>query len=95
MGGRLRDWKQDIKLTAALFSGIAPTINVLKNSPFRGLGGLMNIPSLIFWAIFVLPLIAFLVWLMRQDKRKGTSGLVVLAIILIGCIVYMYFKGQF
>ncbi len=55
----------------------------------------MNIPSLIFWAIFVLPLIAFLIWLMRQDKRKGTAGLVVLAIIVIGGIVYMYLKGQF
>jgi K+ transporter len=34
--------------------------------------------SLIFWAIFVLPLIAFLVWVMRQDKRKGKMGLIVL-----------------
>ncbi|HEY4322335.1 MAG TPA: hypothetical protein VGN20_00075 [Mucilaginibacter sp.] len=56
----------------------------------------MNIPSLIFWAVFVLPLVAFLVWLMRQDKRKGVTGLVVLAIIVIGGIVYMYLqtKGQ-
>jgi hypothetical protein len=52
----------------------------------------MSIPSLIFWAIFVLPLVAFLVWIMRQDKRKGATGLVVLAIIVIGGIVYMYLK---
>jgi len=55
----------------------------------------MNAPSLIFWAIFVLPLIAFLVWLMRQDKRKGITGLVVLAATVIGCLVYMYFTKQF
>ena len=52
----------------------------------------MSFPSLIFWAIFVLPLVAFLIWLMRQDKRKGTMGLIVLAIIVIGGIVYMYAK---
>ena len=52
----------------------------------------MNIPSLIFWAIFVLPLVAFLIWLMRQDKRKGATGLIVLAVIVIGGIVYMYMK---
>jgi cbb3-type cytochrome oxidase subunit 3 len=52
----------------------------------------MNIPSLIFWAVFVLPFVAFLVWLMRQDKRKGVTGLVVLAIMVIGGIVYMYWK---
>jgi hypothetical protein len=52
----------------------------------------MNIPSLIFWAIFVLPLVAFLIWLMRQDKRKGSIGLIVLAITVIGGIVYMYLK---
>ncbi|GGH13153.1 hypothetical protein [Mucilaginibacter phyllosphaerae] len=52
----------------------------------------MNIPSLIFWAFFVLPLVAFLIWLMRQDKRKGVTGLIVLAITVIGCIAYMYWK---
>jgi hypothetical protein len=52
----------------------------------------MNIPSLIFWAVFVLPLVAFLIWLMRQDKRKGIVGLVVLAVIVVGGIVYMYVK---
>jgi cbb3-type cytochrome oxidase subunit 3 len=54
----------------------------------------MNIPSLIFWAVFVLPLVAFLVWIMRQDKRKGAKGLFVLAIIVIGGIVYMYVKTK-
>jgi hypothetical protein len=52
----------------------------------------MSIPSIIFFSIFVLPLVVFFVWLMRQDKRKGASGLIVLAIIVIGGIVYMYLK---
>ncbi|WP_428329826.1 hypothetical protein [Mucilaginibacter sp.] len=54
----------------------------------------MNIPSLIFWAVFVLPLVVFLIWLMRQDKRKGATGLVVLAIMVIGGIIYMYVKTK-
>jgi cbb3-type cytochrome oxidase subunit 3 len=53
---------------------------------------IMNIPSLIFWAVFVLPLVAFLVWIMRQDKRRGVTGLIVLAIMVVGCIAYMYWK---
>jgi hypothetical protein len=54
----------------------------------------MSAPSLIFWLIFVLPLVAFLIWLMRQDKRKGLIGLVVLAIIVIGAIVYTIVKND-
>jgi cbb3-type cytochrome oxidase subunit 3 len=54
----------------------------------------MSLPSLIFWAFFVLPFVAFLIWLMRQDKRKGKTGLIVLAIMVIGCIVYMYWKTK-
>ncbi len=52
----------------------------------------MNFPSLIFWAIFVLPLVALLIWVMRQDKRKGKLGLFVLAVIVIGGIIYMYLR---
>jgi cbb3-type cytochrome oxidase subunit 3 len=54
----------------------------------------MNFPSLIFYAVFVLPLVAFLIWLMRQDKRKGKIGLIVLAIMVIGGIAYMYWKTK-
>lgn len=54
----------------------------------------MGLPSFIFWAVMVLPLVAFLVWLMRQDKRKGSTGLIVLAVIVIGGIVYMYMKTK-
>jgi hypothetical protein len=52
----------------------------------------MSIPSIIFFSVFVLPLVAFFIWLMRQDKRRGITGLLVLAIIVIGGIVYMYLK---
>ena len=52
----------------------------------------MSILSIIFWAVFVLPFVAFLVWLIRQDKRRAKTGLIVLAITVIGCIVYMYWK---
>ncbi|MGN6640401.1 MAG: hypothetical protein ACTHJ8_15935 [Mucilaginibacter sp.] len=52
----------------------------------------MSFPSLIFFLVFLLPLVAFLIWLMRQDKRKGIVGLIVVAIIVIGGIVWMYLK---
>jgi uncharacterized RDD family membrane protein YckC len=52
----------------------------------------MTGPNLIFWVIFVIPLVAFLVWLMRQDKRKGKIGLIVLAVIVISAVVYTIVK---
>jgi hypothetical protein len=54
----------------------------------------MSIPSLIFWLVFVVPLVIFLIWLMRQDKHNGKTGLIVLAIMVIGGIVYMYWKTK-
>ncbi|WP_345104666.1 hypothetical protein [Mucilaginibacter panaciglaebae] len=54
----------------------------------------MTGPSLIFWIIFVIPLVAFLIWLMRQDKRKGWIGLVVLAVIVVGAVVYTIVKND-
>ncbi len=56
----------------------------------------MSLPSLIFWVVFIIPLVAFLIWLMRQDKRQGKTGLIVLAVMVIGGILYMYWrtKGQ-
>jgi K+ transporter len=52
----------------------------------------MSYPSLIFWAIFVVPLVAFLIWLMRQDKKKGVTGLVVLGILVVAAIAYTIWK---
>lgn len=43
--------------------------------------------SWFFILIFALPLIAFLVWLMRQDKRKGIWGIIIL-VILLGLAIY-------
>ncbi|GAB2695769.1 hypothetical protein GCM10027037_19480 [Mucilaginibacter koreensis] len=50
----------------------------------------MTTASVIFWLIFVLPLLAVLVWVLRQDKRKGKTGLLVLAVIVVGGIIYMF-----
>jgi glucan phosphoethanolaminetransferase (alkaline phosphatase superfamily) len=52
----------------------------------------MTLPSIIFWTIFVLPLVAFLIWLIRQDKRQGWIGLIVLAVTVVAAIVWMYVK---
>lgn len=52
----------------------------------------MSIPSLIFFLIFLLPLVALLFWIMRQDKRKGLTGLIVLLIIVVGGIIYMFVR---
>jgi cbb3-type cytochrome oxidase subunit 3 len=55
----------------------------------------MNGASIIFYAVFVLPLLAFLIWIMRQDKRKGKIGLIVLLVTVVGVIAYMYVKKMF
>ena len=34
----------------------------------------------------------FLVWLMRQDKKKGWVGLIVLVILIIVVYIYMYYQ---
>lgn len=52
----------------------------------------MPLPSLIFWIFFALPLVGILVWLIRQDKRRGWIGLIVLAITVVAAIVWMYVK---
>jgi len=55
----------------------------------------MNGAGVIFYAVFVVPLIIFLVWIVRQDKRKGVYGLIVIAVLIVGVIVYMYSKKMF
>jgi len=54
----------------------------------------MSFPSIIFYLVFLIPLVIFFIWLMRQDKRKGKTGLIVLAIMVIGGIIYMYWKTK-
>lgn len=54
----------------------------------------MSAPSLIFWIIFVIPLVLILIWLIRQDKRKGWIGLIVLAVIVASAVVYTIVKND-
>jgi cbb3-type cytochrome oxidase subunit 3 len=54
----------------------------------------MNFASIVFYLVFLIPLVAFFVWLMRQDKRNGRKGLIVLAVMVIGGIIWMYWKTK-
>jgi 4-amino-4-deoxy-L-arabinose transferase-like glycosyltransferase len=56
----------------------------------------MSASSIIFFLIFLIPLTGFLVWVMRQDKRKGRVGLFILGFIVIVGIWFMYImtKGK-
>ncbi|WP_262245196.1 hypothetical protein [Parapedobacter soli] len=39
--------------------------------------------SWFFILIFAIPLIAFLLWLMKQDRRKGIWGIVIVVILVV------------
>lgn len=59
----------------------------------------MSVPSIIFWIVIVVPFIALLFWVMKQDKRKGFKGaigMLVLAVTFIVAIIYMFImtKGR-
>lgn len=56
----------------------------------------MGAASIIFFLVFLIPLTGFLIWVMRQDKRKGKIGLLVLGFIVIVGIWFMYLmtKGK-
>lgn len=43
----------------------------------------MGIPSLIFFLIFAVPLIIFLLWVMKKDKQKGLFGIIIVVILVI------------
>ncbi|HXI00373.1 MAG TPA: hypothetical protein VNI52_08880 [Sphingobacteriaceae bacterium] len=51
----------------------------------------MSTAGLIFFGIFALPLILFLIWVMRQDKQKGLLGLVILGVAVIAAIAAALF----
>jgi hypothetical protein len=51
-------------------------------------------PSIIFYSIFILPLVVFLIWLMRQDKRKGIIGIILVAALVIIGIAYTYITKE-
>ena len=46
----------------------------------------MTDASWFFILIFAIPLIAFLFWLMKQDRRKGIWGVIIVALLVIGAI---------
>ena len=50
----------------------------------------MSAASIIFFLIFLVPLTGLLIWVMRQDKRKGKIGLYILGFIVIVGIGFMY-----
>ena len=56
----------------------------------------MSAASIIFFLVFLIPLTGLLIWVMRQDKRKGKIGLYALACIVLAGIWFMYFmtKGK-
>ena len=56
----------------------------------------MSAASIIFFLVFLIPLTVLLIWVMRQDKRKGKIGMYVLAFIVLAGIWFMYFmtKGK-
>jgi hypothetical protein len=51
--------------------------------------------TIVFFLVLVLPLSAFLVWIMRQEKHKkmAVTGLIVVAVLVIGAIVYTYWQA--
>lgn len=42
--------------------------------------------SWFFILIFAIPLIVFLFWLMKQDRRKGLWGIIIVALLVIGAV---------
>ena len=51
-------------------------------------------PNIIFFLIFLLPLVVFLVWLMRQDRRKGTVGIIIVSILVVIGVVYTFLTRE-
>lgn len=42
--------------------------------------------SWFFILIFAIPLVAFLIWLMKQDKKKGIWGIIIVILLTIGAV---------
>jgi hypothetical protein len=47
----------------------------------------MSTAGIIFFLVFVIPLVGLLIYVMRQDKRKGLIGLIVLAVIVAAAVI--------
>ncbi len=56
----------------------------------------MNSMSLLFIGLILVPFTIFMIWLMKQDKRKNYLGLAILiAAILAGILVAIYVDAKF
>lgn len=56
----------------------------------------MNATSLIFFGLMLIPVVLFIAWLIKQDKKKNYLGLVVLlAAIIAAVIVAIYVDAKF
>lgn len=50
----------------------------------------MTNTSWFFFIIFLIPLCAFLFWLMKQDRKKGIIGAILLIIMIVSAIVVSF-----
>jgi uncharacterized membrane protein YqjE len=56
----------------------------------------MNSMSLLFIGLMLVPYTAFIIWLLKQDKRKNTLGIVVLMVaILATLLVAIYIDAKY
>ena len=56
----------------------------------------MSSMSFVFLGLMVIPFTIFIIWLMKQDKRKNYLGLaVILAAIIAAVLVAMYVDSKF
>ena len=52
--------------------------------------------SFLFLGLIMVPFIAFIIWLLRQDKRKNYLGMIVLMVAILGAIaVAIYVDAKF
>ncbi|PYF74506.1 hypothetical protein [Pedobacter nutrimenti] len=56
----------------------------------------MNSTSFLFMGLMLVPFLIFMVWLVKQDKRKNYMGLaVLLAAIILAVIVAIYVDAKY
>ena len=53
----------------------------------------MDTPSLFFLIIFAIPLIVFLFWVIRKDKKNKKWGYIVLTVIIVAALYVAFFKA--
>ncbi len=51
----------------------------------------MSIPSLIFWGIFVVPLLSAMIWIITKDKKSRIVGFVVMGVVLLLALLAVNF----